>query len=425
MGSNRLSKGLILLFLICIFLIPAYWLFVDNNKPIDSIEEGRELTTFPKLEIHDFRVSLDKLVNEGKREALRNYTNRFTKRSFQKKFEVALSDRFLLRINMIKLANWVDRQIIELAYLFVNDPVIPANADSKTLVSRDRTLLMRLPASFDPTLKRTIDKGIEAYLELMELFPEQNFYAFYIQLIQQSKYHPLARYYQNADMGRSIEYFEKNIPEGVELEKLVFTEYDDVKYFYRTDHHWNIRGVCRAYDLIYPMLAKNYPEITPKLNCAQYKVIPGVKFLGSFARETLYPVEPESFEVTTVALPPYTMFIDGKEVENDALEKYLEGDFDRGKYTNHFQGLYGRNEQEPEFYFPGNPPRNLLIIGSSYRKPIAFLLASHYSHTYSLDLRFHKKLRLSDFLASHQVDDILILGEPNVVFLNGAWRIKP
>ncbi len=351
--------------------------------------------------------------------------SRYFQRDFQKEFEASASDRFLLRISLIKTANWVERRMIEAAYLFVDDPLIPASTKNRILVTRDKSRLVRSPEVFTQRDRRIIDEGVTVYRKLLAKFPEQRFYGFYIQGIQYSKYHPQVGMYQNADMGRSIEYFETNRPEGLYFQKLVFESDNDIEFFYRTDPHWNIRGVCRAYDLIYPMLAKNYPDISPKFDCAQYKTIPGVEFLGTFARETLYPVEPETFEVTTVSLPPYTMLIDGKEVENDALEKYLEGDFDRGKYMNHFQGLYGRNEQEPEFYFPGNPPRNLLIIGSSYRKPIAFLLAAHYSHTYSLDLRIHKKLRLSDFLEKHLVDDILILGEPNVVFLNGVWQIKP
>jgi len=423
--KDRLSKGIMIPFILFIFILPAYWVVFDNNQPIESIEEGREILPFPSIGFQDLKLAIADLVVDENGTSLKEYVKHFAQHDFQQKFETSVSDRFLLRMGLIKISNWVERRMIEAAYLLFDDPVIPASTKNGIMVTRDRTRLMKSPEEFGQREKRIIDKGVEVYRELLAKFPDQNFYAFYIQRIQDSKFYPRAGFFKDADIGRSLDYFESMKPEKLNLEKFVFTKYDDIDYFYQTDPHWNIRGVCQAYDRIYPILARNYPEISPKLNCAQYKTIPGVKFLGTFARETLYPVEPETFEVTTVSLPPYTMLIDGKEVENDVLEKYFAGDFDRGKYTNHFQEIYGRNEQEPELYFPGNPPRNLLIIGSSYRKPIVFLLASHYSYTYSLDLRIHKKLRLSDFLKKHPVDDILILGEPNVVLLNGVWRIKP
>jgi hypothetical protein len=53
------------------------------------------------------------------------------------------------------------------------------------------------------------------------------------------------------------------------------------------------------------------------------------------------------------------------------------------------------------------------------------LLASHYHHTYDVDLRYYKDFSLSIFMAEYPVDDILVIGENSIVFGSEKYRIKP
>lgn len=201
-----------------------------------------------------------------------------------------------------------------------------------------------------------------------------------------------------------------------------YSEYD--KYFYRTDHHWNVRGACYGYELIYHMLEDRFSEISPMNQCEFFE-LKGLNFLGTYARESLFPVKPDVFELIKVSLQPHSIFINGIEQKGDIQDAYFSGEFDYQQYANHYGLAFGSWKDSIEYYFPNNPERNLLIIGSSYRKPIELLLASHYQHTYTIDLRAEKDFSMSSFLTTHTIDDLLIIGENLVVYQENEWMIKP
>ena len=215
------------------------------------------------------------------------------------------------------------------------------------------------------------------------------------------------------------------MPTGLSLGQFAFSSFDDIKWFYKTDHHWTMRGACRGYQQIYALLAQNYPGITPVVDCDHYMTVPGVQFLGSSARDALYPMQPEPIEVSTAPLPDHTILVDGKPSKYTQLASYLKGDFSTYPYTDHYRLIFGAFNKLVEYEFPASPQRNLLIIGSSYRTPVLPLVASHYRHTWVVDLRFVKDFRLGEFLNEHPVDDLLLLGEDNVIYQFDEWKLNP
>jgi hypothetical protein len=340
--------------------------------------------------------------------------------------ETAFSDRFPLRLAAIKTSKAVDRPMIELAYLFLKDPAIPADTGSDIYVTRNHSRLIAKPETFTNYNKKKINTRLQNYETLIQLFPEQNFYILYLESLADSKSNPLNSYFLNADNGRSIQYFSKRLPKGLVLVKMLLKSFEEYEnYYYKTDHHWNIRGVCRGYDLIYPILARNYPKIPPKRNCSEFIALPGIKFLGSYARKTLYSIEPEVLEVSATKLPSYEILLDGKVINHTKLDQYLVGDFNQYPYADHLENIFGSIEQSIEYYFKDNPPRNLLLIGSSSRKPIEPFIASHYRHTYIIDLRYVEAFSLGKFMTENQVDDILVIGERDVAYGSLIWQINP
>ena len=154
--------------------------------------------------------------------------------------------------------------MIRLAYIFQDDPAIPADAASGLIVFRDGSMIDAKPATFNIDTISNLETRIQNYRELMTEYPELNFYVYYIERLQSSTAHPLNPYFPEADRGQTFQYFEEHIPEGLEVGKLSLKTLDDrLKFFYRTDHHWNIRGAWKAYEDVYEMIAPNYPGISP------------------------------------------------------------------------------------------------------------------------------------------------------------------
>jgi len=201
---------------------------------------------------------------------------------------------------------------------------------------------------------------------------------------------------------------------------------EHLKYYFRTDHHWTIHGILRAYEEILSMLIKNYPDISPMLEINGIVEFPDVEFLGSMARESLFPIDGDDFLVEDVSFSSFEMIKSGQEIKDSPRTAYFSGDYSTIPYTNHFNAFYGKVTDLIEYTFENNADRNLLVIGSSYRNALDPLLASHYHKTYCIDLRYFTDFSLSDFLDEYDVDDILIVGDDEVAFEDVEyWKINP
>ena len=290
--------------------------------------------------------------------------------------------------------------MIRLAYQFLDDPAIPADAASGLIVLRDGSMIEDIPTSFNTDTISNLDRRIQNYQELLAQYPQINFYVYFIERLYSSPFHPLNPYFPQADSGRTFQYFEEHKPEGLEVGGLALnTPGDRLKYFYRTDHHWNIRGAWKAYEEIYEMIAPHYPGISPKLTLKGFKEFPGLEFLGSWARATYYPVQADRFEMADVDMPPIRIFNrHGVEIIEDTGAEYDAGNYNNAPYVNHY-AAFGGNYDQFEFVNESSPDRNLLVIGSSFSPPNIRFLASHFKRTYFVDLRNIRIFRLASLSA--------------------------
>jgi len=286
------------------------------------------------------------------------------------------------------------------------------------------------PRRFRATEQEDLEKKIGQYETIINNFPDLNYYAFYLELIQYSAHNPVSGDYPEADAGRALEYFIANKPPELILETLPLTSFKDhMKYYYRTDHHWNIKGIMTGYEKIYKMLAENYPEISPRIKTKKIHTFKDIEFVGTWARELDYEVDPEPFKVAVLDLPAYKVYdISGNELDHGRMEEYFAGEYGQDYYTDHYVDYYGVDDIGYLEYISANgAQRNLLIIGDSFINAIEPLLASHYHHTYCIDIRrlpdYH--FSMSEFLAEHDVDDVLFLGGGEVIFYTWRWTVKP
>jgi len=422
---RKICPFVLTIFFVILIAIPIYWLFKGETSAEESIVEARTLVALQPSSSPNLKRALN-LINERRiREGVEVLIDLYVNASFVEKFERATSDQFPFRMPIIQFSKSLDRGIINLAYFFFFYQVIPADMTYGIYYDIENNQLLQPLTLFNAPTREKIDERIKNYEKLIQAHPEQNFYLYYHQTVHNSEFHPMTQYFSEADNGQSIAYFENNLPEGLTLKKFSLTSMDDhLKYYYRTDHHWNIYGILRSYEEIYNLLSQDYPEISPMLEYEKIVRFPEIEFLGFMARRTFYPIIGDDFKVEVIDIPPHEIIMSGQVVKKNPRLVYFEGEYSMIPYTNHFNEFYGNVTDLIEYTFHNNSNRNLLIFGSSFRNALDPLLASHYKNTYCIDLRYYTDFSLSDFLAEHDVDDILIIGD-NVVALQDTdyWLI--
>lgn len=433
MNSTKYILNLSLIVLVLIILVSPllYWYSIDAKWETFSNIEERYLAVFPDALFRNQRTAVKRVFQGMFSEAIDLFFNddAFNKdRSFQNQVESAIADQFPERIRMTEFSRTLERALISTSYALLPDPAFPTSLDTSSFITKERTRLFEPPIIYNASIKREINRRIENYSELINGNPNINFYALNIETIEYSKFNPLAKFYGNSDSGQSVNYFMENKPKNLQFRNFGISSYQDYDAnFFRTDHHWNIRGALKAYKLIYEMLSKNYEEINPILDVSKIRLIDDLDFLGTYARRSLFPIKPEAFEYVEVKLPEYKTYVNGELRTYGGRERYLSGDFLRDNVYNHYQGFYGTFKKLIEYDFQNSSNRNLLIIGSSHARMIQLLIASHYHKTYVIDLRVGevKAISLKLMISEYQIDDVLVLGQPEVTYLSNDYAITP
>lgn len=290
-------------------------------------------------------------------------------------------------------------------------------------------VLVGEPQRFTDKEQSAIEGKIAQYKKIIQANKDINFHAFYLELIENSPYHPVNGELKQADAGRSYEFFVANKPNRLKLDSLRLTSFaDHLKYYYRTDHHWNVYGILQSYEQIYQLLADSYPEISPMITTGEIYTFPDIDFLGRWARIINYNAKTEPFSVYLANLPPYRIYDrDGNEIDYNNKDEYLAGEYSKEKFADHYIEYYGADVDFLELVSDNGSDRNLLIIGDSFTNAIEPLLASHYHHTYAVDIRKYSdyQFSFSEFISAYDVDDVLILGGASVVLYQWRWSIQP
>jgi len=426
--TNRSFSLITLLFCLLIFTVPVFWALRGNNPQGFSLIENRNLQQFNPKDYALSRV-VGSLLRKNFASARESFRGLFTDRSDQVRIEQAASDQFPLRIDMIKAARALDRAFIDLAYFSAPDPAIPTDMHSEFLVLPGDTAIIFSPARYGPAEQAQIDQRIDNYRTLIAQYPRINFYAYHMDRLPYSPLNPLNPQVPNADGGRSLAYFEQHLPTGLSFAKMDLQSLDEhLQYYYRTDHHWNIHGVILAYNQIYDLLKQNYPDISPRLDLAQVVSFPGADFLGRTAAISFYPIAPDQFEGLLVDLPPYRIFESGTEITGvfNLSQNYHAGDYSTEPYYYHYGKYFGTISGFVEYVSANSSTRNLMLLGDSNKEPLHALLAAHYRRTYMINMReYPGDFNLVDFLADHPVDDILLVGDNHILFMDPYSAIDP
>ncbi len=423
---NRISKFALFLFFILIISVPVYWLTKGSSTPQVSLIEGR-LLELPEKSYPTLKVALEFIKDGHPEKAVALVWDLFTGGSLQKKFDSAARDQFPLRMPLIKFSKAIDRRIIELSYAFTDNVVIPADMTSDIFIDRDNQALFYAPENLNESSFDKIDERLANYAEISTLYPDINFYLLFHETITYSRIHPLNQYFPHSDNGQSIKYFEEHLSDELDMGTMLLTSMQTyLEDYYRTDHHWKTEGILKAYDISYDLLSKNFADISDRLQRSEMMTLPGVEFIGTLARKSLYPIRGDEFRIFDTDLPKCSVTDNGVEGDFDQRDEYLGGNYSLTPYTDYYGEFFGSQKGLLEYSCANNTDRNILIIGDSHARPLVALIASHYSHTYFVDFRQVSDFSLSHFLSDHPIKDVLIVGDNKVAFLDtDLWLIAP
>jgi hypothetical protein len=417
---------LIVSFSIILIAAPFFWLTFPQELETFSVIENTKLDQFPKLNRSNFKQGIKQLLNGNFVLGFNSAFDDFLSKEFQKDLESAAGDQIPFRLFFASLARLVERVQIRTVYSLLPDPAFPASLDVDYLLLRGKSqIYLQPPAVWDVLQREKVDDRIENYKNLIDLYPEINFYIFYLERTAFAPYNPMNPFFPQADKGQSFDYFLANKPKELKVSSLRLSGIEEHRQkFFRTDHHWNIRGAWSAYEIIYQMLSVDLPDISPLLELRGFTQIEGLEFCGSYARRTLYPCEPDIFEYAAVDLPPHRTFVNGIETDYGNQRQYLKGDFSRDRYTEHYAEFYGYVTPLVEYDYENSSSRNLLIIGGSYTQAMQEFIAAHYDKTYVVDFRDYTDFSLGDFIRDHGIHDVLVIGDMPV-FSREGWQINP
>ena len=425
--QNYLTNCLLtLVFCLLITLVPIYWMIFPQYQASFSEVENRNLDHFPKVELDNLQRGIKEFLAGNLRTAHGYIFNNIISSTFQDEVQSAASDQIPFRLPLASLARWAERVQISTVYSLLPDPAYPASLDLNYLLLRgDEQVYIQPPAAWDDSRKELIDNRIENYQLLIKSFPEINFYVFYLERMAFAPYNPMNPYFPQADKGRSFDYFLSQKPERLAVSYWRLSGLDEHKQkFFRTDHHWNIRGAWTGYEIIYDMLKTKIPELSPKLVLKEFKQIESVEFCGSYARRTLYPCQPDILEYADVDLPPFRTFMNGVESPRSNRSAYFRGEFNRNRYAEHYAEFFGYVTAMVEYDFENQSDRNLLIIGGSYTQAMQEFIAAHFDKTFVVDLREYEDFSLGKFINDHDIDDVIVIGDV-IVYSREGWQITP
>ncbi len=182
----------------------------------------------------------------------------------------------------------------------------------------------------------------------------------------------------------------------VDTRSILRAHADDYIY-YRTDHHWTVKG---AY-LAYTEWAKAN-GFTPWSE-EEFKIrLVSSDFLGTIYSKVNVNVAPDEMYIYDTD-ETYTVEYNMDKIKHDTLYA-LDRLETKDKYTVYLSG----NNALVEIDSTVGNGRNLLIIKDSYAHCFAPFVANHYENVYMVDFRYFS-MPISTFISSNKITDILVL----------------
>ncbi|MEF9934774.1 MAG: DHHW family protein [Clostridium sp.] len=155
------------------------------------------------------------------------------------------------------------------------------------------------------------------------------------------------------------------------------------KYYYKTDHHWNIDGAYKAYEYIVNKAKKDFQGIEDQLEPYNGLMVDTYyEFNGSYNRQLQFNVSnKEDFKVYRPSKDLITERITGEKIGQDIIDKSL---IESPSTYSTFMG--GDMPKDIVKTGRSNLP-NVLVIGNSFTNSLETLLYANFNEMHSIDVR--------------------------------------
>lgn len=190
---------------------------------------------------------------------------------------------------------------------------------------------------------------------------------------------------------------------------LMPSSYEEFKEdYFKTDHHWNIKGAYKAYCIINEAMG----NASSTLPCGELLTFPTAQFYGSEARSGLdTSIGPDMIQDYEFAVPNHEAWIYGELMPNDfaaSTQAYIDGFQPDNPFVNLYADYWHADYGQIVFVNQDNKTsKNLLIVADSFSNPMERMFLSSYSRVYVYDPRY-ASISLADFLKKYDdIDDIL------------------
>lgn len=336
---------------------------------------------------------------------------------YKTKIENLLTQQFPGYVPSLELNNQMNYEVNQVLYQGVlgeDYAFLPASHSDayNTYISKDGSYLMRT---------ETFDKSEESRRQVNDMINDL------------ARRHPelSVNVYQVPDIGCTnvlgqIPGFMDQLDYSEDLrlgfdENLVSTgrlEYDSLEefhqYFLKSDHHWNFTGAYQGYQDIIAMLEENFPEIGAPREMKGYRyAAEDIHYQGSLARMAMNTTIYDVLYDGDIEVPPYQVQINGGEWLSTIYpnkERYFNGEVDPPPYYSQYADFFHWDSREIHYVFDNGTGRNLLIFADSISDNMDELVASHFDHTYVIDLRMVEEgFTFEEYIKEKNITDVLFL----------------
>ena len=290
--------------------------------------------------------------------------------------------------------------IINIDGLYLNDIYLKDNSDLEHLFyEKDNNIYYLTNYYSDSELEERLNNQVNFYNDIKNKYPN----------IDLMIYLPL-RYSETKN--KNVNNINDKVYDFVDklnkdIKYSVFDTNDYLKYFYKTDHHYNSYGGEFVYlDILNKFNLDNNHNISHKIVYKNYYGSMAKSILSTKVVDNLKAIDiPNNLKVNINDTKFKPLKIDERNnIFHDYYVQYFDGQYDEIIYENNM-----------------NYNRNLLIVCDSLAWQIDYLLASNFDKTYVVNMKYGKwidnNLYLDNYIKDNNITHILFLREAkNIIF---------
>lgn len=332
------------------------WTGIGEKK---TALEGRTYTKMPKPSLSSFQSG-----------------------NYQDQCEGYLADNLPFRESALVLNARLQGSVIGIAALPLGYKAYPTFFDSDIVYNSEDGTLSDMPSQYTPELREKLESFARNFESLAEAHPQTKFLIMSPPRANYVDDSPLTALVPNAIGQDDVKEILLDATQNAKVIDYPSDYATRLKWFYRTDHHWNMDGAYEGYKTIAEALGRG-DEVVEKGDVVYESPL----FYGAYARDGLFDGESEVLYDYGFDLPDYGVKINGEEKSMDNLvhdtDKKADVKFS-SRYSNRFHHEYSQIEiTNPEKH----DQSKLLIVGDSFTDCIERLLASHFQTTVVFDPR--------------------------------------